>query len=141
MRIFFVFVALAILLLSGCGQKKQTPLNPEMLLVLHNQNRADNNIKPLEIDSYLSEYAQKHAEWMASRNSMRHSNINNLVGKYRLAGENIAWNQADEPEVVDAWMHSKPHRHNILNKNFSKVGFGMARNSKGQPYWCTNFGD
>lgn len=137
----FVFFTLLVLFVAGCGQTKQTPLNPELLLVLHNQNRTENNIRPLEIDQYLSEYAQKHAEWMASRNSMRHSNINNLVGKYRLAGENIAWNQADEPAVVDAWMHSKPHRHNILNKNFSKVGFGMARNSKGQPYWCTNFGD
>jgi transketolase len=29
---------------------------------------------------------------------------------------------------------------NILNQKFNVVGFGMTRNSKGQPYWCAVFG-
>ena len=141
MRKLFGIATALLVFVAGCGQQNQKPLNAELLITLHNQQRSENQLKPLVMDSYLADYAQKHAQWMASRNWMKHSNINNLVGKYRIAGENIAWNQTDETVVTDAWMHSKPHRHNILNKNFTKVGFGMARNSKGQPYWCTNFGD
>lgn len=140
-KIVYVFLAIGLLFIAGCGQQSQKPADNQVLLELHNKERESRGLKTYTLDPYLCEYAQKHAEWMAKRNSMKHSNISPLVGKYRTAGENIAWNQKDEAEVVDAWMHSRPHKANILNKNFSKIGFGMARNSRGQPYWCTNFGD
>lgn len=137
-----LLAALATLvLLAGCGQTKRPEADPDKLLMLHNEERSKLGHRALVIDQYLSEYAKGHSEWMARRNAMRHSDISDLIGKYRTAGENIAWNQRDEQEVFKAWMNSRPHRSNILNKNFSKVGFGMSRNSKGQPYWCTVFGD
>jgi uncharacterized protein YkwD len=140
-KILYVLIAIALLFIAGCGQQSQKPADLQALLDLHNKERDSKGLEPFVLDNYLSQYAQGHAEWMAKKNRMVHSDISDLVGKYRLAGENIAWNQKDEPAVVDAWMHSRPHKANILNKNFTKVGFGMARNSKGQPYWCTNFGD
>ena len=47
--------------------------------------------------------------------------------------------------VVDAWMHSPPHRHNILSGKFREIGIGVARgvpvraNYKGATY-ATDFG-
>jgi uncharacterized protein YkwD len=140
-RLLLLAAAAAALAISGCGQAQKKEADINLLLELHNEQRGQRKMKPLELDPYLVEYAKNHAAWMARKNSMRHSDIGDLVGRYRTAGENIAWNQKDEKQVTVAWMNSRPHRANILNKNFSKVGFGMVLNSRGQPYWCTVFGD
>ena len=47
-----------------------------------------------------------------------------------LVGENIAWGvaRAARPSwVVRAWMHSPPHRHNLLSRHFHDIGIGVAR--------------
>ena len=129
-----------LLFLSGCGQKKYQEINQSLLLELHNQERTERGLDPLKLDDTLVEYASNHAAWMAKKNTLQHSNISNLLGKFRTVGENIAWNQDDENTVIIAWMNSKPHRANILNAKFKLIGFGMSRNSKGQPYWCSVFG-
>lgn len=120
-------------------QKEEIPSTTKELLRLHNYQRELKGRSGLQLDPYLCDYAQKHAEWMASKSNLKHSDIGKLMGKYSTAGENIAWNQQDEQEVVTAWMNSSGHRANILNRNFTKVGFGLAYNSKNQPYWCTVF--
>lgn len=111
------------------------------LLKLHNEQRELKGRVGLSLDPYLIKYAQNHAEWMAQKNRMKHSDISVLIGTYSTAGENIAWNQSDEKEVVVAWMNSSGHRANILNRSFTKVGFGLAYNSNNEPYWCTVFGN
>ena len=77
---------------------------------------------------------------MAKNNNLKHSNIGSLMGKYYAAGENIAWNQKTEEEVMSSWMNSSGHRANIMNRSFTKAGFGLSYNKNGEPYWCTNFG-
>jgi uncharacterized protein YkwD len=111
------------------------------LLSLHNKQRELRGRTGLAIDSYLEKYAQKHAEWMANKHNLQHSDISVLMGRYHTAGENIAWNQEDELEVVNAWMKSPGHRDNIMNRQFSKVGFGVAQAGDGSLFWCTVFGD
>ncbi len=111
------------------------------LLKLHNKNRELKGRVGLELHNDLISYAQKHAEWMAKKNNLKHSNIGVLMGKWHTAGENIAWNQENEEEVTTAWMNSSGHRANILSRNFSKVGFGIAPAKDGNLYWCTVFAD
>jgi uncharacterized protein YkwD len=44
-------------------------------------------------------------------------------------GENIAWGSgsyATPRDTVSAWMHSPPHRHNILTGSFREIGVGIA---------------
>lgn len=117
------------------------PTRNDKLLRLHNTQRELKGRVGLSLDESLNEYAERHARWMASKNNLKHSDIGVLMGRWHTAGENIAWNQQDEEEVVDAWMHSSGHRANILNRSFSKVGFGMALARDGSPYWCTVFAD
>ena len=90
------------------------------------------NLCYLSISQILSLSAQK--------NNLKHSNIDNLMGKYYSVGENIAWNQQTPEEVMSSWMNSSGHRANIMNRIFNKVGFGKSFNHKKEPYWCTNFG-
>jgi uncharacterized protein YkwD len=47
-----------------------------------------------------------------------------------ITGENIAWaagELASPFEIVDLWMHSPPHRENILRPQFTEIGIGLVR--------------
>jgi len=122
----------------------EAPSNNEseykILLDLHNKHRELKKLNALTVDPYLSQYAKNHADWMANKNRLKHSDVRTLLGKYSRVGENIAWNYRTEQQVMDAWMKSSGHRANIMNKSFDKVGFAISYNSKGQPYWCACFG-
>lgn len=110
------------------------------LMDLHNKERKAKGKKPLSINKELNAYAQQHAELMAKKNSLTHSSMSVLsrsAGTSTVA-ENIAWGQEDEESVVNAWMWSPGHRWNILG-DYSDVGFGMAKDKNGRPYWCTVF--
>lgn len=112
------------------------------LLELHNKERKIRKIEQLVLDEDLCTYAQKHAETMANKNSLYHSKMSNLMKASNgasLVGENIAWGQKTEEEVVNSWMWSPMHKLNILGKNYKKVGFGLAKNKDGKVYWCTVF--
>ena len=132
-------------LLLGCTTTEIQTSNLEIckpyVVLLHNKQRCLKNFDQFEIDEKLMAQAQKHAEWMAGRNNLKHSDISVLMGKYHTAGENIAWNQQDEEEVTKDWMNSSGHRANILNRSYTKVGFGVASAKDGSLYWCTVFGD
>lgn len=58
---------------------------------------------------------------------------------YRAAGENIAMGQRTAQAVVQGWMNSSGHRANILSRNFTHIGVGYAKNSKGTIYWTQMF--
>mgnify|MGYP002859798562 FL=1 len=60
---------------------------------------------------------------------------------YRTAGENIAmgtWGHFGVDKIMDRWMNSEGHRANILNGNFSEVGFGCVV-VNGNGYWVQIF--
>jgi uncharacterized protein YkwD len=60
--------------------------------------------------------------------------------KYAAVGENVAWNQKNPAQVVEAWMNSEGHRANILKKEYEEIGVAVAKNAKGEPYWVQVFG-
>lgn len=113
-----------------------TPANKQLLLDLHNQQRGNGN--ELQADYGLMQFAQEHAEWMASRQRLKHSDLG--VSGWNRVGENIAYGQRSESQVVEAWMNSRGHRANIMNERFTHVGFGYAVDKNGTPYWCSVFG-
>ena len=108
------------------------------LLENHNKQRSSNGLSPLNPNDVLTFYAQNHAETMAKKGSLYHSDISELLNKFALVGENIAFGQEDENSVVDSWMHSTGHRANILNGQFRQVGFGVAPKNN-RLYWVTVF--
>ena len=111
------------------------------LLELHNDERTSARVQPLEIDEELCEYAQTHAEKMAKHAGLTHSSMSNLsatAGNGNV-GENIAWGQPSERDVMASWMNSPGHRQNIMSGRFKRVGFGVKEDSKGRKYWCAVF--
>ncbi len=145
-KIFLIFLVLS-LPIVGCRirsdpyqyeQLAPTQINKSLLLDLHNKQRR--YVRRLRKDIQLEQAAQRHAEWMARRSTLRHSNLRNLRVNYVRLGENIAEGSRDEIMVTKAWMQSRHHRENILNRRFTHVGFGYAVSSSGRPYWCAIFG-
>lgn len=120
---------------------------PAALLAAHNRERESRGYPPLRPSPRLQAAAQAHADRMAARGRMAHQGIGDGSPFERIdrtgyrwsrAGENVAWNQADVPAVVGAWMKSPGHRWNILG-SYAEFGGAVARGPKGDPYWCTVF--
>jgi uncharacterized protein YkwD len=114
----------------------------EKLLYLHNKERTSRGYEKLIIDKNLCEYAQKHAEYMVSKNSLTHSSMSKLMSVDKdtsVVGENIAWGQETEESVVSSWMWSPGHRWNILGSSYRRVGFGMKLDKDSRKYWCVVF--
>ena len=146
MRLAIIFLCLVVF--AGCPNLRprdetpqpdqSNPINRLELLRQHNQEREKVGVSPLKQNADLENFAQEHAEWMARRNSLRHSNID--VPGWDKIGENIAWGQEDEKTVVADWMSSSGHKKNILDDHFTHVGFGYAYSKTGKVYWCAVFG-
>lgn len=101
-----------------------------------NNNRLAGNVSTLKINSLLNEAAQEKANDMAQKSYFSHTSpegiapwywIDKVGYQYIYAGENLAINFSDSKDVVDAWMDSPSHRSNILNGNFTEMGFGVAK--------------
>lgn len=107
-------------------------------LCLLNEQRQAAGLAPLQDSRPLNRASQRHARDMARKHYFAHGNF---VSRIRAAhylhgrrswtlGENIAWgtySYATPAAIVDAWMHSPPHRENILNPVFHQIGIGVAR--------------
>ena len=112
------------------------------LVELHNAARAKSwwQLKPLTADDKLMDYAAQWAATMAERGRMTHSSIRDIMALgFSPAGENIAWGQTHEQEVMSAWLRSPGHRANIMGSRYSRIGGGAAERG-GRLYWCVCFG-
>ena len=107
-------------------------LTIEQNVIAHtNSQRARYGLPPLQVDGRLMQSARRHASWMASRLSLRHTTA--------AVAENIAMGQSSSHEAVHDWMSSSGHRANILNSGHSRIGVGAYRGANGQIYWCQQF--
>jgi hypothetical protein len=101
-----------------------------------NEDRAQQGLGPLKWDPALARAAQRHAEWMIRQGgglSHQYSGEADLVTRvgqegahFRVVAENLA--VAPNPQAVEVeWMHSPPHRRNILDARLNEVGIGLVR--------------
>ena len=120
----------------------------QQVLDLVNAERTKRGISALTLDSNLSSVATKKSQDMVNKNYFDHTSptygspfdmMKQFGISYRTAGENIAKGQKTPQEVVTAWMNSEGHRKNILNPNFTNLGIGIAKDSKGTTYWTQMF--
>lgn len=110
-------------------------ISTEELLFLTNQKRAENGLPPLSLNPELSSAASAKASNMFSNNYWAHFApdgtspwyfIKQSGYNYVYAGENLAKGFTTSGETVNAWMNSPSHRDNVLNKNYSDVGFAIV---------------
>jgi uncharacterized protein YkwD len=90
-----------------------------------NAIRNAHDLQPVTLVRDLSDYAQKHSQQMSSDGSLWHSNLTAVLKPYDWSqgGENIAYGDSIE-QIHDMFMESGPHRDNILNPKFKRVGCG-----------------
>lgn len=116
-----------------------------------NDARARNGLPALVANPKLMDAARIQAQQMAQYQVADHtisgatyptlqSRLQAVGYSYSSAAENVAWNQRDAQSVVSGWMTSAGHRANILDPYLREIGAGMARSSKGEPYWIQVFG-
>jgi uncharacterized YkwD family protein len=118
------------------------------VVALTNQQRAKYGLGPLKMNWELQRMARVKSEDMRTRNYFDHmspsygspfSMMTSFGIHYSYAGENIAAGQQTPQAVVNAWMQSPGHRANILNKNYTQIGCGVAFGGSYSIYWTQEF--
>lgn len=125
----------------------QTGFESDMLKQV-NAQRAKNGQSALTLNQTLCASARVRAAEIAKDGCFSHTRpdgsgcftaINGV--SYKTAGENIAmgtWGYFGVDKIMDRWMNSEGHHANILNGNFSEVGFGCVV-VNGNGYWVQIF--
>ena len=136
------------------GQKLNIPAPPpyktleDEVFRLVNVERVRNGLSPYKQNWEVSRVARMKSQDMINKGYFSHTSptygspfkmMESFGIRFSAAGENIAMGQRTPQEVMNAWMNSPGHRANILNKSFSNIGVGVARNSKGVYYWTQMF--
>lgn len=103
------------------------------LAQLTNSERNARGIGSLAIDDTLVNKAQAWAEHMAAVGAISHSRLTDGAGSnWQILGENVGV-APSIPRANELLMNSPPHRQNILNGSFNRIGTGVAQ-SGGQFY-------
>jgi cysteine-rich secretory family protein len=100
-----------------------------------NEDRAQQGLGPLKWDPALARAAQRHAEVMVGQGALSHqyageadlvARVGQQGAHFRVVAENLA--VAPNPGAVEVeWMHSPPHRRNILDARLNEIGIGLVR--------------
>lgn len=115
-----------------------TSMSNSELLSATNSQRGQNGSGTLTINQQLTSAAQAKANDMIARNYWSHNTpdgqepwvfMNNAGYAYQKAGENLAYGFTTSDDTVTGWMNSPSHRSNLLDGEFSEVGFGFANGS------------
>lgn len=113
------------------------------LIKLTNIERQKKGIPPLSENTRLNEAAYKKGQNMLEENYWAHYSpsgkdpwgfISSAGYKFTFAGENLARNFYNSPDVIDAWMVSQTHKDNILNSRYQEIGIAVLEGTlQGQP--------
>lgn len=111
-------------------------------LCLLNRQRTLHGLRRLRAQRSLAHAATNYARLMVDKHFFDHvspsgSTMASRIGRTAYLhhtrawslGENLAWGagSASTPaQIVNAWMHSAPHRRNILDPSFKEIGIGIA---------------
>ena len=147
MRLFWI-IALLPVFAPICAATYAAPYTPlpadaaleATLLTLTNEARTENGVETLEPDERLAQAARHHAAEMASLGYFSHTSPTpeNATLSLRVArsgsfigtlGENLALvgDTGTAEMTTEGWLESPGHRANLLNPQFTHVGFGSAR--------------
>jgi len=112
---------------------------------LHQQTnaaRTSHDVKPLKFGTCLNRYAQRQANRMAKQRRMYHQNLSVVLKrcKARTVGENVATGFRTPKANIRGWLKSPGHRRNLLSTKYTRLGIGVAKDSRGRTYTVQVFG-
>jgi uncharacterized protein YkwD len=129
-------------------------------LCLLNQQRAAHGVGPLAENATLTTASAGYSQRMVAQGFFDHQSpdggtlVDRLTGAGYLGeedawvvGENLGWGQgalATARSMVTAWMGSAGHRENLLSRDYTEVGLGLALGTPSDHTWgatyTTDFG-
>lgn len=116
------------------------------VLTMINKYRQAKGLPALVLNDIVSEVARTHSSNMANGKvafghdgfSTRSKTITSKIPGTMGVAENVAFGQRTAKEVVDDWIKSTGHRHNIEG-NYKETGIGIVADSKGVLYYTQMF--
>lgn len=140
------------------NEKKQYYVKPsdawreseeKLMVLLMNQSRVEAGLQPLIYDKGLTEETRAHSQDMADNHYFSHTGLNGSQPQdrmkaagytnERLYAENLAYGQVSTIFAHEGLMNSLGHRENILRKEATHVGVGIAYDEENKPYYTINF--
>jgi hypothetical protein len=111
--------------------------------ILVNIERAKLRTPPLIRRTQLDELAREHAETMAAKDALLHSDPNFVIQKLgrpsRRLGENVAYGKSIR-DIHEMMMNtSGSDKNNLLDRRFLTMGMGTAIGTNGGLYMCQIF--
>jgi hypothetical protein len=110
-------------------------INSADLLTQTNKKRAEAGLPALSTSDKLASAAQKKGQHMFKKGYWAHVAPDGtepwdfILGEgydYVYAGENLAKNFGNSKDVVSAWMNSPSHKQNLMNQNYTDVGYAVV---------------
>ena len=119
---------------TGSVLGQTTAVTANDLLASTNHERESNDVSDLHLNAKLTQAAALKAEDMFKQQYWSHTAPDGTTPwqwfkqtgyEYREAGENLAKGFHSSAGVVTAWMNSPEHRQNVLDGNYTDVGFAV----------------
>ncbi len=113
------------------------------ILELINRHRLIHNLSILKINDHVSKEALEHTQTMYEIQEPSHDGFierhQKLVHKLHVSAvaENVAYGYQTPEAVLEAWLKSESHRHNIENSTLTGFGISAIKDEKGR-YYITN---
>jgi uncharacterized protein YkwD len=137
---------------GGDADKVKLTAPEQRILDQTNEARKKEGLNPLKASAVLTDVARKHAQALAKLRKLEHEidgvgpeqRLTKAGYKYLAYGENIHGSKGSDAEAADIamkdWLNSKVHRKNLLSKDYTEVGIGVATNDAGETYFTQDFG-
>jgi uncharacterized protein YkwD len=116
-----------------------TALDADRARDIINQYRKDKGLKPLKINSELSEAAKAHSRDLAKWDRISHygsdgsnpwDRVKRTGYRARLAAENVGTGQVDFNEVMRGWKESPGHNKNLLLGDATDMGIALVQDPR-----------
>ena len=116
-----------------------TQLDPEKARELINAYRKEKGLKPLKINTALTEAAKAHSRDLAKWDRISHfgsdgsnpwDRVKRAGYNAKLAAENVGTGQASIEEVVKGWQASAGHNKNLLLADAEHMGIALVQDPR-----------
>jgi len=126
-------------------------VDPAQARELINAYRAQNGLRPLQVNPQLNEAARIHAQDLASNDRISHygsdgsdtwDRVRRTGYQARLTAENVGTGQRSLSEVFRGWQKSADHNKNLLLRDAREMGIAMVHDPDTQfkTFWTLVLG-
>lgn len=131
----FLIFAANVCLTQTCHAQSGNEQIARQLFGLTNRERVAAGERPLQWSDQLARAALAHSERMAERQDLSHQfpgeqdlgeRLAGAKANFDACGENVAY-ASTGVELHEGWMHSPPHRKNLLSPQYDAIGIAVVR--------------